>query len=308
VNCYISVKLTLATLLGTAVAMGQPDQFTFRSVDVPGATATRAFGISPAGDIVGNYNIGSAVHGYVLSKGAVMTVDPPYGISGTSSAYGINARGEIVGLYADNGTIVGGDARRTRSYLRDASGDFHQIDFPGAENTLAIKISPNGDVVGCYHHQDKDWDVAGGGTMHGYVYQSGSYQSFPVPGTMHNGIARDGGLIAGVVWPTQTEFHAYKIERGVYAILDLPSYVASSYAWDVNPSGVIVGYFLDSSNRNHGFLLNNNGFTQIDFPGNDMVFTRAVGINPRGDVVGVYITLDSAGGSHTHGFLASRRP
>jgi len=247
------------------------------------------------------------VHGFVLRKGEITTVDPPYGIGGASSAYGINSRGDIVGLYADTGTIPGGDARRTRGYLRDASGNFHQIDFPGAENTLAIKISPNGDVVGCYHHQDKDWDVAGGGTMHGYVYLRGSYESFPVPGTMHNGTARDGGLIAGVVWPTQTEFHAYKVENGVYTLLDLPSYVASSYAWDVNPSGEIVGYFLDSSNRNHGFLLNDKGFTQIDFPSNEVVFTRAVGINPRGDIVGVYATLDSAGALHTHGFLATRR-
>jgi uncharacterized membrane protein len=307
-NYCISARVTLAAVLGTALAMSQPAPYTFRSIDVPGATATRAFGISPEGDIVGNYNVGSAVHSFILSKGAVTTVDPPYGISGTSSAYGINARGEIVGLYADTGTVPGGDARRTRGYLRDRSNTFHQIDFPGAENTLAIRISPNGDIVGCYHHQDKDWDVAGGGTMHGYLFQSGRYQSFPVPGTMHNGIASDGGLIAGVVWPTQTEFHAYKVEKGLYTLLDLPDYVASSYAWDVNPSGEIVGYFLDSSNRNHGFLLDRKGFTLIDFPGTDVIFTRAVGINPRGDVVGVYMTLDSAGALHTRGFLASRRP
>jgi uncharacterized membrane protein len=305
---YTSAKLTLAALLGTAVAMSQPTQFTFRSIDVPGATATRAFGVNPEGDIVGNYNIGAAVHSYVLSKGTVTTVDPPFGIKGTSAAYGINPQGDIVGLYADDGTVAGGDARRTRGYLRDAAGNFHRIDFPGAENTLAIKISPSGQVVGCYHHQDKDWDVAGGGTMHGYLYQSSGYQSLPVTGTMHNGIVRDGGLIVGVVWPTQSESHAYKVENGVYTLLDLPSSVASSFAWDVNPSGEIVGYFLDGSNRNHGFLLNRKGFTQIDYPGKDVVFTRAVGINPQGDIVGVYTNVDSQGMSHTHGFVASRRP
>jgi uncharacterized membrane protein len=308
VNYYTSAKLTLATLLGTAVAMSQPDQFTFRSIDVPGAAATRAFGISPDGDIVGNYNVGALVHSYVMSKGVFTTVDPPYGISGTSGAYGINPRGEIVGLYADDGTVAGADARRTRGYLLDTSGKFHRIDFPGAENTLAIRISPNGQVVGCYHHQDKDWDVAGGGTMHGYVYQNGDYRSFPVTGSMHNGIVRDGGLIVGVVWPTQADSHAYTVENGVYMLLDLPNYITSSFAWDVNPSGEIVGYLIDASNRNHGFLLNKTGFTQIDFPGNDVVFTRAIGINSRGDVVGVYTTLDSADASHTHGFIASRRP
>jgi uncharacterized membrane protein len=308
VEYYTSAKLTLLTLLGVAAAMSEQHQFTFTSIDVPGATATRAFGISSDGDIVGNYNVGASVHSYVMSNGVVKTIDPPYGIRGTSGAYGINPQGEIVGLYADDGTVAGGDVRRTRGYLRDASGNFHRIDFPGAENTLAIRISPQSQVVGCYHHQDKDWDAAGGGTMHGYVYQNGDYQSFPMTGTMHNGIARDSGLVVGVVWPTQSESHAYKVENGVYMPLNLPNYVGSSFAWDVNPSGEIVGYFIDAVNRNHGFLLNNKGFTQIDFPGRDVVFTRAVGINPRGDVVGVYTTLDGAGASHTHGFIATKRP
>src|SRR2546430_9579244 len=40
---------------------------------------------------------------------------------------------------------------------RDASGNFTAIDFPDAENTFGIKISPTGQVVGCYHHQGRDF-------------------------------------------------------------------------------------------------------------------------------------------------------
>jgi hypothetical protein len=47
-----------------------------------------------------------------------------------------------------------------------------------------------------------------------------------------------------------SEFHAYKVEDGVYALLDLPSQAVLSDARDVNPSGEIVGYFVDSSNNN----------------------------------------------------------
>ena len=145
--------------------------------------------------------------------------------------------------------------------------------------------------------------------MHGFVYQnSGGYQSLPVAGSMHNGINRDGRIIVGVVFATPTAFHAYKVEDGVYALLDLPSYVVSSDARDINPSGEIVGYFVDLSNKTHGFLLNKKGFSQIDFPGADVVFTRASGIDPEGNIAGQYTTRDSSGVLHTHGFVASRHP
>lgn len=215
-------RMAATTLLfATAVAMCQAAQFNFRSVDLPGATATTALGISPQDDIVGRYVMGGAGHSYQLSNGAVTTFDPPYGIPGTSAAWGINPQGVIMGLYTDYGTVPGGDKFRTRAFLRDTSGNFTQIDFPGAENTFAIKISPTGQVVGCYHHQNADFPVSDGGTMHGYVYQNGSYQSLSVPGTMNNGITRDGRIIVGVWWPTQAEYHAYKVENGVYSLLDL---------------------------------------------------------------------------------------
>jgi hypothetical protein len=50
----------------------------------------------------------------------------------------------------------------------------------------------------------------------------------------------------------------------------------------------------------HGFLLSGGQFTTIDIPG--ATLTDAEKINPRGDIVGFYV---SAG--LTHGFLLSRR-
>ena len=298
--------ISAALFLGTSIAMSQPAQLNYRSFDLPGATLTAGFGINPQRNIVGLYKVGTVGHSYVLSKGTVTTIDPPYGISGTSQAEGINPEGEIAGLYTDYGTVPGGDAFRTRGFLRDASGNFTQIDFPGAENTFAIKVSPTGQVVGCYHHQSSDFAVSGGGTMHGYVYQNGSYQSLPVPGTMNNGITEDGRIIVGVVYPTPTEFHAYKVEDGVYALLNLPANVVSSFPWTVNSSGEIVGYFVDSANETHGFLLDNADFTQIDFPGVNVVSTQARDIDTEGDIVGFYLSKDSSGVLHEHGFVASR--
>jgi uncharacterized membrane protein len=291
-------------LLGTTIAIGQPPQLNFRSVDLQGATATVALGINPQEDIVGRYVTAGVGHSYLLSNGVVTTFDVPYGIPGTSAAWGINPEGDIAGLYTDYGTVPGGDKFRTRAFLRDTLGNFTRIDFPGAENTLAIKISPTGQVVGCYHHQNADFAVSGGGTMHGYVYQNGAYESLSVPGTMNNGITRDGRIIVGVWWPTPTEYHAYTVEDGVYSLLDLPGYAVLSDARDINPSGEIVGFYVDTSNKHHGFLLNSAGFTPIDFPGADVVLTHVWGIDPEGNIVGIYVTKDG----HTHGFFATRSP
>ena len=110
---YIPARLIGAALFfGTVVAMSQPVQFNFRSLDLPAATGTVALGIDPQGDIVGRYAAGGAVHGYLLSKDTVTTIDSPFGIAGTSQAWGINPEGNIVGLYTDYGTVPGGDKFR----------------------------------------------------------------------------------------------------------------------------------------------------------------------------------------------------
>ena len=48
----------------------------------------------------------------------------------------------------------------------------------------------------------------------------------------------------------------------------------------------------------HGYLLSGGSFTTIDPPG--ATFTEAIGINPRGQIVGNYIASGV-----THGFVAT---
>src|SRR5262245_49992347 len=84
----------------------------FTSWDFPGATRTTAFNINPRGDIVGLYRSsgteacegivsGFVCHGYLLSGGEFTSIDFP-GATQTI-ANGINARGDIGGLYTDAG-------------------------------------------------------------------------------------------------------------------------------------------------------------------------------------------------------------
>jgi hypothetical protein len=84
-----------------------------------------------------------------------------------------------------------------------------------------------------------------------------------------------------------------------FTIIDVPGSIFTA-AVGINPSGRIVGFFLDSSFVGHQFLLNKDGsFTTIDPPGS--IQTVPVAINPSGQIAGVF--EDSTG--VFHGFLAS---
>ena len=68
--------------------------------------------------------------------------------------------------------------------------------------------------------------------------------------------------------------------------------------WDINPSQVFVGTYIDSTGR-HGFLQLPDGSAavKVDPPGSTA--TTAFGINPSGVIVGQYLA-----GGVVHGFVA----
>ena len=117
-------------------------------------------------------------------------------------------------------------------------------------------------------------------------------------------------VVAALVLALTPDLHvkAQDTDRVTYATIDPPDAIYSE-ATDINSSGEIVGRFYDGSTcdvantcllfdgHNHGFLLSHGEFTTIDSPGS--IFTAAIGINPRGDIVGRYVTADGK----NHGFL-----
>jgi probable HAF family extracellular repeat protein len=252
----------------------------FRSIDVPGAVATRALGINARGEIVGSYTDAAGMtHGFRWRNGNVTTIAFP-GANHTE-AWGINPRGDIVGRYR-----VAGDTRIFGFLLR--RGVYTDISVAGHLNTLPIKITPSGVIVGCFHDTNFLRD------MRGYVQRGDRVESFELlPSTMHNGVARNGRLIAGISFESMSLVHGYVLDRGRYRQFDYPGATFTS-AQDVSPSGTVVGYFEPVTS--HGFVLDDDGFTRIDVPGAN--WTRIFGINPQEDIVGTF-----ADASGLHGFL-----
>ncbi|PYU24508.1 MAG: hypothetical protein DMG30_08405 [Acidobacteria bacterium] len=80
---------------------GAPEDFTFTTVDVPGATNTGAAGINNLGHIVGGYNQSSGFfpdHGFLDVGGMFTVIDDPNATSETT-ATDINRSDQIVGSY-----------------------------------------------------------------------------------------------------------------------------------------------------------------------------------------------------------------
>ena len=102
-NIYLPM-LALGFALGVTSNLLGADP-TFTSIDFPGAALTRAHGINPRGDIVGQYVSAGLTHGFLLSGGQFTTIDFP-GATFTD-AKKINPKGDIVGFYMSAGLTHG---------------------------------------------------------------------------------------------------------------------------------------------------------------------------------------------------------
>ena len=80
-------------------------------------------------------------------------------------ATGINARGQIVGVYIDA-------ARAPHGFLLDR-GVCTTIDVPGAQGTQPNDINNRGQIVGQYE---------AGGAVHGFLLDRGTFTTIDAPG------------------------------------------------------------------------------------------------------------------------------
>jgi hypothetical protein len=300
--------------------------FNFHSIDVPCractggiAHSTTAFGINPAGEIVGTYTdaVGGQ-HGFLLSGGHFTTIDVPGSLVGATGtlptlARGINPTGEIVGSFT---APVSSAPATSPAYCPAATstycikgflysrGKFSLVLFPGHVGAIAQRITPTGDIYGCLH----DFDMMG--TMYGFgmtrfgdtsLQLDGGELADPtqsVPATMENGATLDNSTRVGL-YLTAAFQHGYIVQNGKFRTYDFPGPLQTNI-WDINPTGDFVGIYIDSSTHRHGFLQLADGSAPITLNYPNAVHTRAYGINPGVAIVGQYIDTSS----HAHGFLA----
>lgn len=263
------------------------------TIDPPGSTDTRPFGINNKGQIVGLYiTADKRTHGFLLSNGEYSTID----IAGSTrtNALAIDAHGRIVGRYD---TPDG----RAHGYLL-SNGVLTTIDAPDSAGfTVVTDISPSGKkMVGRYLGTD--------GRLHGFSLIAGHFKTIDEPdGVAVQGMALNSeGVIAGYYMDAAGIFHGFLLDEGTYTTLDPPDSISTGGAngvLKINSEGEVVGFYSrvgDAAGASHAFQHNDDGFTTFDFP--DATLTCNFGINSRGDIVGLYV--DQMG--VRHGFLALR--
>jgi hypothetical protein len=265
-----------------------------RTIDFPGAVLTNAQGINDLGEIVGFYtDRAGRTHGFVRSGELFRSIDYPR--AEATQALGIGPAGDIVGTYqrpGEAGPIAG--AVPIHGFLRTKRGGFFKVDYPGHENTIAQRILPDGTILGCYHDGDRMM------SMFGMAVSRRGFEQIVEPMSMHNGATPDRQLIVGLYTDmVDNRGKAYVIRGGAFSPLEVPG-ATQTAAWDVSPSGLIVGVYRDGAGLFHGFHYDGQAFGRVDAPG--ATATRIFGVNVHGDMVGAFV--DAAG--QTHGFVAQR--
>jgi uncharacterized membrane protein len=69
----------------------------------------------------------------------------------------------------------------------------------------------------------------------------------------------------------------------------------------INANGDVVGWYMDSAGKQHGYVLRAGSFTTIDYAGASATIARA--INDQGDIVGTHVGDPTLPGGDIHGFL-----
>ncbi|MEJ2542214.1 MAG: hypothetical protein P8188_20000 [Gemmatimonadota bacterium] len=216
-----------------------------------------------------------------------LQVDLPGALS--PRAFGVNARGDVVGWYGLSST----EGTLYKGFLW-SDGEFHPIQFPGALHSPARGINEQGDIVGSW---------SGPGPPKGFLLHQGEYTSIEVPGAAAS-YATDinsNGVIVGTWNDDGGAGHGFLLEDGVINSFDVDVEGATTtFAYGINTQGDVAGYYQhpDLGYGPYIRLADGTFLTDFDPPEPDARFFF-LDISATGAIVGAYEWWDPDwGGGH----------
>ena len=277
----LMILLNIVTILLVCMPGVYALEFTYTSVDVPGALVTSLTGINNAGQIVGGTQVPARAF---VGSGGIFT---PLSFSeGTStSAFDINNNGAVVGSYFDGtnptqgfrydgttyttinnvgggflqasgindtGHVVGTLAapgvtlNSQQGFLLHPNGTFSIIAVPGATFTDAMGINNAGQIVGRFRDA--------GLVERGFLYSGGGFTTISVPGSLWtnaSGINSAGDIVGS--FHDGTTIRGFHYSNNLFSIINPESSVLT-YAAGINDAGQIVGTFYSPTGGYHGFV------------------------------------------------------
>jgi hypothetical protein len=252
-------------------ALGLAAGYKFTSFQYPGADSTVFTGIDDTNRIVGYANFGSATQGiFVSSAGSLATIN----ISGWDSTMplAINRRGGVAGqvfagsnysMFQDNadgdGPVAGLLIGQTVSGINASFNTVGNFTSPDTENAVWANIGGN------YHTLLPD----------------------PKCTYTHDPAINDENVVVGNCVNARLKSIVFTWSKGHYTYLTTPSDIPYIQATGITKSGVIAGWYTDTSGFDHGFVLDGTTFTTVDYPA-PATNTQILGINAAGKIVGSY--------------------
>ena len=226
--------------------------------------------------MVGYYVVpGTPNRAFLLTKGKYYGLHPTGATN--SSAWGINARGDIVGDY-----WIG---TQEHGFLLRNNNEFVTIDLDGRAMAHLRDINARGDIAGFYMTTPTSPQVgfvlSSDGTLVEVQYPDAAY-------TVLVGI-NDNGDVAGVYRDPApgTAIHGFvRTRAGDFIPLDFPD-ASETQAQKIAANGDVIGYFWDSGTprTSHGFVWRRGIFEAFDYPG--AVHTMIHGLNNQGETCGM---------------------
>ena len=312
-----AICLGVLQIAGSARA-ATTETFVPTTIHFPGSSSTAARGISNSGDVVGTYSCVVAAgctltgpaatpgtHGFLFQDGVYTRIDVPGGTG--IVARGISDQGVIVGHYVVSG-VTHGFAYRDGEYTYPIDVPASLFDNPTstARHTLAVRVSPAGDIVGCFHEANQTMT-----TMHGWLWRNGTFTALMTPHSPGDTTSRDPDTMNNGIAPTG-EIVGFYLTMGESYVADSSGIVTTftfegnrfTLAWDVNARGDIVGVVGDNQAGTVGSAVNPRGFLRSRdgeyraLAVQGAAATQVFGINSRREIVGQY--TDASG---THGFV-----
>lgn len=293
-NRHFAIVFSMFGFLSGVVSLSLADDYTYTTIDFPGAIQSGAASINNLGQIVGGYQLSDGSrHGFLYSGGVFTTIDDPNATAG-SEALGINQSGQIVGAYNLNAPEDPHSFEGAHGFLYNG-GTFTDINFPGSSvtNTTPNRINDSGDIVGVYRINS--------GPGNGFLDVGGVFTTVNVPGkvgTHCNGNNNSGEIVGQDKDTDSGPHHGFLDNGGTFTTIDFPG-AAETVAEDIDNFGNVVGAYKTTGGTEFGFLDNGGSFSTIAFPG--AVATLAAGVNDNGDIVGLYQDQSEV----LHGFLAT---
>lgn len=274
-------------------------QYTFETIDFPGADSTSGEGINDKGDIVGEYkqfqavdSVIPVVHGFLYSGDQFSTINHPAAPQDTILT-DLSNHGIIVGQYGDIpfSTFTG--------FVYDGK-DFTNIvpPFERAIGSATLGINDAAHIAGAY-------DI-GGADSAGFVFDGYDFiridRGFET--SLHDINNLDQFVGSFTVDPGPQQNSGFFFDGNDFIEINFPG-AFSTVPLALNDKGEIAGFYFESEDQSSalGFIFDGQYHT-INFPGADS--TTIGGINNAGQFVGAYLTGERFNGDFiNHGFLAT---